>query len=82
MRVLESDGASSQVDVTSVFQMVGAAIIVFASTNIDDIVLLSVIFSDPKLRPRAVVTGQFIGIGVLVLGSALAGAAAVAIPPG
>jgi cadmium resistance protein CadD (predicted permease) len=66
----------------SILTMVGAAIVVFVSTNIDDIVLLSVLFADPKLRPRAIVAGQFIGIGLLVLGSALVAAAATAIPPG
>lgn len=58
------------------------AALVFASTNIDDIVLLSVLFADPQLQARSVVLGQFIGIGALVLASAVAGLAAVAIPPG
>ena len=59
-----------------------SAIVFFAATNIDDIVLLSVLFADPRLRPRSVVLGQFIGIGTLVLLSAVAGVAAVAIPRG
>lgn len=67
---------------TSLLQTLGAAIVVFASTNIDDIFLLSVMFADPKLPPRAVVTGQFIGIAILVAASALAGLVAVVIPPG
>ena len=39
-------------------------------------------FSDPKLRPRSVVAGQLVGIGILVLANALAGVAAVAVPSG
>jgi len=58
------------------------AVVVFASTNVDDIVLLSVLFADSRLRPRSVVMGQFIGIGLLVLVSYVAAVAAVLIPPG
>jgi len=57
---------------------VGAAL--FASTNIDDIFLLMAFFSDPRLDRRAVVTGQFVGIGALVAASVLAAACAVAVP--
>jgi cadmium resistance protein CadD (predicted permease) len=55
---------------------------VFATTNIDDIVLLSLLFSDGKTSPRSIVAGQFLGIGALTLASAALGFAAVAIPPG
>src|SRR5262245_32226826 len=58
------------------------AVAVFAATNIDDIVLLSVLFADPHLRPRYVVAGQFVGIASLVVASALAALVAVAIRPG
>ncbi|AWN48807.1 quaternary ammonium transporter [Methylobacterium terrae] len=51
----------------------GVAIALFASTNIDDIVVLIGFFSDPRYRPRQIVIGQFLGIAVLVLAS-LAGA--------
>jgi cadmium resistance protein CadD (predicted permease) len=50
------------------------AVGVFAATNIDDVFLLAVFFADPKLRRRAVVVGQFAGIGLLTgvsVGSAL-----------
>lgn len=57
---------------------VGAAL--FASTNIDDIFLLMAFFADPRLDRRAVVAGQFLGIGGLVAASALAAACAVAVP--
>jgi cadmium resistance protein CadD (predicted permease) len=57
-------------------------IAVFASTNVDDILLLSVLFADDHLRPRAVVLGQFLGIAALVLASGLAVLASLAIPRG
>jgi cadmium resistance protein CadD (predicted permease) len=59
-----------------------SALIVFAATNIDEMVLLSLFFADPRLRPQAVVLGQFIGITALVVASVLAGLAAVAVPAG
>lgn len=58
------------------------AVVVFATTNIDDIILLSMLFADATLRPVSVVTGQFVGIGVLVAISALAAIASVVIPAG
>ena len=58
------------------------AIAVFASTNIDDILLLSAFFADPKLRARTIVFGQFLGIGALTLVSAGAALAALAVPDG
>ena len=60
--------------------VVAVAIVVFAATNIDDILLLSAFFADRTLRPRAVVVGQFAGIGVLTAVSAVAALFALAIP--
>jgi cadmium resistance protein CadD (predicted permease) len=62
--------------------LIGISATVFVSTNIDDIFLLAAFFADPHLRARAIVAGQFLGIGVLVLGSALASVATLAIPEG
>lgn len=60
----------------------GLAVVVFASTNIDDIILLSVFFADPAIRTRPVIAGQFLGIGAIVAVSIAAGLASLAIPPG
>lgn len=60
--------------------VVGVGIAVFAATNIDDVLLLSAFFADRTLRPRAVVVGQFAGIGVLTGVSAVAALFALAIP--
>lgn len=57
------------------------AVVVFTVTNIDDIVLLAVFFGS-ALRPRAIVIGQFVGIGALTAASALAAYGSLAIPPG
>ena len=60
----------------------GVAALVFASTNVDDILLLAAFFAAPNLTARTVVLGQFLGIGILVLASALAGAVALVVPEG
>jgi len=58
------------------------AVIVFATTNVDDLALLSMFFADRAYRPRNVVVGQFVGITALVAASALGAFAALALPPG
>jgi cadmium resistance protein CadD (predicted permease) len=47
------------------------AIVAFASTNVDDLLLLSSLFIDADLRAGSVVVGQFIGMSLLVLISIL-----------
>lgn len=62
---------------------VGAAV-VFAATDIDDIVVLTVLFVTARTtgRPRAwqIVAGQYAGIGVLVAASAVAAAGLLVVP--
>lgn len=60
----------------------GVAVVVFASTNVDDVFLLAAFFADPHLRARSVVLGQFVGIGALVAASAAAAWASLAVPDG
>jgi cadmium resistance protein CadD (predicted permease) len=57
----------------------GTAIVVFVSTNVDDIVLLAAFFGG-AIQARAVVAGQFIGMGVLTGASVAAAYAAVTVP--
>jgi cadmium resistance protein CadD (predicted permease) len=59
---------------------VGVAIVAFASTNVDDLVLLTTWFADRRSNTLQVVVGQFLGIGVLVALS-LAGATAALLVP-
>lgn len=62
--------------------IVGLGIVVFATTNIDDILLLAAFFADRTLAVRSVVLGQFAGIGALTSISAGAALLALAIPDG
>lgn len=48
---------------------------VFASTNVDDILILMLLFSDHQFTPRQVVMGQFTGI-LLLVGLSLIGSLA------
>src|SRR4051794_10840355 len=57
----------------------GAAIVVFVATNVDDILLLAALFGS-ALRTRAVVAGQFIGMAVLTAVSVGAAYAATTVP--
>jgi len=56
------------------------AIVAFASTNIDDLLLLSFLFIASNFRASSVVIGQFIGMSLLVLISVLAAYFMVSIP--
>jgi len=58
-----------------------AAAVVFASTDIDDLVLLTAFFADARLRRGSIVAGQFLGIATLLAASLLAAAASLAVPP-
>jgi cadmium resistance protein CadD (predicted permease) len=67
---------------SELFSHLSVAAVVFVSTNVDDILLIAMLFADRTLAPRAVVGGQFLGIGALVAISAVAGVAALAVPEG
>jgi cadmium resistance protein CadD (predicted permease) len=60
----------------------GIGVVVYASTNIDDLLILAVFFADPRVHVAAVVAGRFIGLAALVLASSAAALLALAIPPG
>ncbi len=49
----------------SLVALLGLAIALFASTNVDDLFVLLGFFSDPKLRTRDIVVGQYAGIATL-----------------
>jgi cadmium resistance protein CadD (predicted permease) len=56
-------------------ELLGLAVVLFASTNVDDIFVLVGFFADPKFRARNVVVGQYAGtsmlFGLSLLGSLL-----------
>jgi cadmium resistance protein CadD (predicted permease) len=60
---------------------VGAGIVLFTVTNVDDILLLAAFFADPHLSSRAIVVGQYVGIFALVAISTVAALAAIVVPP-
>lgn len=60
---------------------IGAAIILFAVTNIDDVFVLLGFFADPKFRARHIVVGQYIGIMMLVGASILASLISLVVAP-
>jgi len=45
--------------------LLGLAIALFASTNVDDLFVLLGFFSDPKFRARDIIVGQYAGIATL-----------------
>lgn len=59
----------------------GLAIVLFASTNVDDLFLLIAFFADPGFRPWQIVAGQLAGILALVAVSALGSMVAVVVSP-
>ncbi|HEX6224848.1 MAG TPA: cadmium resistance transporter [Chryseolinea sp.] len=46
-------------------QIIVASIFAFVTTNIDDIFILVLLFSDPKFKKRCIVLGQYLGIATL-----------------
>jgi cadmium resistance protein CadD (predicted permease) len=55
--------------------------VLFASTNIDDVFVLLSFFANRTFRARQIVVGQYLGIGVLVFGSILASLISLALAP-
>ena len=60
--------------------LVGIAIAAFASTNVDDLVILIAFFAAARLRPPVIVAGQLAGMATLILVSFIASLIALAIP--
>jgi cadmium resistance protein CadD (predicted permease) len=60
--------------------LLGLAIVLFVSTNVDDIVVLVGFFAHPKFRVRDVVAGQYAGLTVLFVLSAAGALLSLVIP--
>lgn len=58
----------------------GLGIVVFASTNVDDIFVLLGFLVDPRFRLRYVAIGQYLGIGALVAASMAASLVSLVLP--
>ncbi|SCE85405.1 Cadmium resistance protein CadD, predicted permease [Micromonospora haikouensis] len=69
---------------TDLIATAAGAALVFAATNIDDVVVLTVLFvaarSTGRPRPGHIVAGQYLGIGALVAAAAVAAAGLLVVP--
>jgi cadmium resistance protein CadD (predicted permease) len=65
----------------SLVTLIGLAIVVFASTNIDDVFVLVAFFADKNFSARDVVIGQYAGVSVICAVSAIAALISLVIPP-
>jgi cadmium resistance protein CadD (predicted permease) len=68
--------------IAEVIQTVGIAVVMFAATNADDLVLLTLFFARPGCDGRQVLLGQLAGIGALIAISYTVSALALAVPHG
>jgi cadmium resistance protein CadD (predicted permease) len=67
-------------DVAGFFSLFVLAVVLFVSTNVDDLLVLAGFFADPRGKVRDIVAGQYAGMTVLFGVSALGAALALAIP--
>jgi cadmium resistance protein CadD (predicted permease) len=63
------------------WETIAVGMAAFVSTNLDDLVLLALWFSQTGSRVVPIVAGQYLGIGALVLASLAGAFLALAIPP-
>jgi cadmium resistance protein CadD (predicted permease) len=64
----------------SLLALIGMAIVLFASTNVDDVFVLVGFFSDKRFRTRDTVLGQYVGITALFSASVAASLFSLVIP--
>src|SRR5262245_54180964 len=57
-----------------------SSVIIFASTDIDDLFILTLFFGNKRFKEREIIVGQFLGIGALILLSLLASLVGLIIP--
>lgn len=63
------------------FGLLGIGIGAFVASNIDDTFILIILFSTASFQSRHVIIGQFLGIAVLIIVSALGSLIALVVPP-
>jgi len=64
----------------SVFAPLPLAIVLFVSTNVDDLLVLVAFFANPRLRVREIVMGQYVAVALLFLVSLAASLLSFVIP--
>jgi cadmium resistance protein CadD (predicted permease) len=62
-------------------EVLGLSVVLFASTNIDDIFVLLAFFADAKFRTSAIIVGQYLGIFALVAVSIAASLISLVLAP-
>jgi cadmium resistance protein CadD (predicted permease) len=65
--------------ISSWFAIISASITTFAATNVDDILLLTLL-SERQVPTRRIVAGQYLGFAIIILLSVLGALAALSIP--
>lgn len=63
-----------------IFEFLLYSIAIFVSTNLDDIFILVLFFSEGKFKIKDILTGQLLGIGILVVLSILAALIGLIVP--
>jgi cadmium resistance protein CadD (predicted permease) len=66
--------------VTHVLELLGQAVGLFISTDLDDVLVLLGFLADPRFRIRQIVTGQFIGIAILYAVSVIGSSVSLIMP--
>jgi cadmium resistance protein CadD (predicted permease) len=64
----------------SLVALLGLAIVLFLSTNVDDLVVLIAFFANSRFRARDIVAGQYAGVAVLFIVSAAGALLSLVIP--
>jgi len=64
----------------SLLALIGMAIVLFASTNVDDVFVLVGFLAEKRTRTRDTVLGQYIGITTLFIASVAASLLSFVIP--
>jgi cadmium resistance protein CadD (predicted permease) len=62
------------------FELVARAVVLFVSTDLDDLFVLLGLFSDPRFHPRQIAAGQLIGIATLFAISAVGSLISLILP--
>lgn len=82
---MEDDASYASRSSVSLYDALSTVVLsstVFVATNVDDIVLLSVLFADERLRARDIVIGQLVGMMALVGVSSMCALTALIVPKG
>jgi cadmium resistance protein CadD (predicted permease) len=64
------------------FSALGLSVVIFAATNVDDLLMLTAFFTDRSIPAAAIVIGQFVGMGCLTALSVIAALLAISLPDG